>query len=81
METVRAPARKRDFDMQLRCYRCGWSFSLSREQVDFALESARAKGREHYDVHCTRCRTVNKVPVKQLEKGAPRPAASAPGEG
>jgi len=67
--------------MQLRCYRCGWSFSLSREQVDFALESARVKGGQHYDVHCTRCRTVNKVPVKQLEKAAPRPAAPAAGDG
>jgi hypothetical protein len=67
--------------MQLRCYRCGWSFSLSREQVAFALEAARAKGGEHYDVRCTRCRTVNKVPLKQLEKEAPRPAAPASGEG
>ena len=67
--------------MQLRCYRCGWSFSLSREQVEFALEATRAKGAQHYDVHCTRCRTVNKVPLKQLEKGTPRPAAAAPSEG
>ena len=80
MEAIRLAARKREFDMQLRCYRCGWSFSLSREQVDFALETTRAKGGQHYDVHCTRCRTVNKVPVKQLEKAAPRPAPAAPGE-
>jgi uncharacterized Zn finger protein len=57
--------------MQLRCYRCGWSFSLSREQVAFALETARSKGGSHYDVRCTRCRTVNKVPLKQLEKELP----------
>src|SRR3990170_3615320 len=25
MECVRAPPPERDFDMQLRCYRCGWS--------------------------------------------------------
>ncbi len=66
--------------MQLRCYRCSWSFSLSREQVEFALETTRTKGGDHYDVHCTRCRTVNKVPIKQLEKAAPHPAAPAPGQ-
>jgi uncharacterized Zn finger protein len=64
--------------MQLRCYRCGWSFSLSREQVDFAIQTTQAKGGNHYDVHCTRCRTVNKVPLKQLEQSAPRPSPSAP---
>jgi hypothetical protein len=67
--------------MQLRCYRCGWSFSLSREQVEFALESTKAKGGQHYDVHCTRCRTVNKVPLKRLEMSAPPPASAASGEG
>jgi uncharacterized Zn finger protein len=81
MGTFGAPIFGEDFEMQLRCYRCGWSFSLSQEQVEFALESARAKGGVHYDVHCTRCRTVNKVPVKQLEKAAPRPAAPAPSDG
>lgn len=65
--------------MQLRCYRCGWSFSLSREQVDFALEALRAKGDKHYDVRCTRCRTVNKVSLQQLERAAPRPPAPAEG--
>jgi len=62
--------------MQLRCYRCGWSFSLSQEQVDFALQTTRDKGGDHYDVRCTRCRTVNKVPMKQLERGAPRSPAT-----
>jgi hypothetical protein len=61
--------------MQLRCYRCGWSFSLSREQVEFALADAKAKGGKHHDIRCTRCRTVNKIPVQQLERSAPRPAA------
>jgi len=61
--------------MQLRCYRCSWSFSLSKEQVDFALQTTKAKGGSHYDVRCTRCRTVNKVPLLQLEKAAPRPVS------
>jgi phage FluMu protein Com len=39
--------------------------------VAFALETARSKGGSHYDVRCTRCRTVNKVPFKQLEKELP----------
>ncbi|HSR49105.1 MAG TPA: hypothetical protein VLL77_14075 [Anaerolineales bacterium] len=63
--------------MQLRCYRCGWSFSLSREQVEFALENMKAKGDKHYDVRCTRCRTVNKIPIKQLERSAPRPTSGS----
>jgi hypothetical protein len=67
--------------MQLRCYRCGWSFSLSREQVEFALESTRSKGGDHFDVRCTRCRTVNKVPLKQLEKSVPPRAAPSESAG
>lgn len=68
--------------MQYRCYRCGWSFSLSGEQVEFALDTVRAEGGKHYDLRCTRCRTVNKVPLKQLERAAPKgaaPEASSPG--
>jgi phage FluMu protein Com len=43
------------------------------------VETTRAKGGQHYDVHCTRCRTVNKVPLKQLQKAGPPPAAPAKG--
>jgi phage FluMu protein Com len=63
--------------MQIRCYRCGWSFSLSREQTEFALQSAKAKGGKHSDIHCPQCRTVNKIPLKQLEQSLP-PARPAP---
>jgi phage FluMu protein Com len=48
--------------------------------VTFALESVRAKSGDHYDMRCPRCRTVNKVPLKQLEREAPPPAAPGSGE-
>jgi hypothetical protein len=60
--------------MQLRCYRCGNSFTLSAPEIATAMETVRAKGRTHYDARCPRCRTTNKVPLAQLERAAGRPA-------
>lgn len=66
--------------MQFRCYRCGWSVTLSGEQVEFALQSARAEGGKHYNLRCSQCRTINKVPLKQLEQSAPRAGKAGEGE-
>jgi phage FluMu protein Com len=62
--------------MQIRCYRCGNSFTLSQTEISGALEAVQKAGGEHYDARCPRCRTTNKVPLAQLEKAA-GPAGSA----
>jgi hypothetical protein len=56
----------------MRCYRCGWSFALKREEIAFAVEALEESGGAHYDVRCQRCRHTNKVSLEQLRKFAPR---------
>ena len=65
--------------MQIRCYRCGWSFALKREEIAFAVEALEESGGSHYDVRCQRCRHTNKISLEQLKKFAPRPEESDEG--
>ena len=66
--------------MQLRCYRCGWSFAINKDEIAFALEALEASKGNHYDVRCPRCRHSNRVAIEQLRRVAPRPPApEAPG--
>jgi phage FluMu protein Com len=59
--------------MQLRCYHCGMSFAIKREEIAFALKALEESGGKHYDAHCPRCRHANKVSVEQLRRVAPPP--------
>jgi phage FluMu protein Com len=54
--------------MQIRCYRCNWSFSIKNEEIQFALEALEESGGNHYDVRCQRCRHINRVSLEQLRK-------------
>lgn len=55
--------------MNTRCYRCGWSFSLSREVIENAVANA---GNDNIHVeHCPRCRQVIKIPIQQLRRALP----------
>jgi phage FluMu protein Com len=58
--------------MQLRCYRCGWSFAIRKEEAAFALEAIEQAGGNHYDVRCPRCRHSNRVSLEQLQRIVPR---------
>ncbi len=58
--------------MQIRCYRCNWSFSIKTEEIQFALEALEESGGNHYDVRCQRCRHINRVSLEQLRKAAPK---------
>ncbi|HEY4666437.1 MAG TPA: hypothetical protein VIH26_03950 [Anaerolineales bacterium] len=68
--------------MQLRCYRCGWSFAINKDEIAFALAALEGSQGNHYDVRCPRCRHSNRVALEQLRRAVPRPAepASAPVE-
>ncbi len=59
--------------MQIRCYRCNWSFSIKTEEIQFALEALEESGGNHYNVRCQRCRHINRVSLEQLRKAAPKP--------
>lgn len=67
--------------MQLRCYRCGWSFAIKKEEIAFALTALQESGGNHYDVRCSRCRHMNRVSLQQLQKFAPKAAAAQPAGG
>lgn len=58
--------------MQIRCYRCNWSFSIKTEEIQFALEALEESGGNHYDVRCQRCRHINRVSLEQIRKAAPK---------
>ncbi len=58
--------------MQLRCYRCGWSFAIKKEEIAFAIEALEESGGVHYDIRCPRCRHTNKIPLEQLKRSAPQ---------
>lgn len=54
--------------MQINCYRCNRSYSLSNEEIGFAVAALRAEGDIHYDAPCPHCRTKNRVSLEQLEQ-------------
>lgn len=66
--------------MQIRCYRCGWSFALKKEEIEFAREALEASEGQHYDAPCPRCRHKNRVSLEQLKKVAPAPVQDEPSE-
>jgi phage FluMu protein Com len=66
--------------MQLRCYRCSWSFAIGKDELEFALKSVKDAGGNHYDVRCPRCRHANRLSLEQLERAAPRTPTQGPEE-
>ncbi len=70
--------------MQIRCYRCGWSFAIKKEEAAFALQALEETGGTHYDSNCPRCRHSNRISLEQLKSASPtsgtEPEASEPEE-
>ncbi|MCP4538544.1 MAG: hypothetical protein GY832_15530 [Chloroflexi bacterium] len=58
--------------MQVRCQRCSFMFTLSREAVTAAIEEIKESHVKHYNVECPKCRRQVKMPVKDLQRGQPR---------
>jgi hypothetical protein len=65
--------------MQMRCYRCNWSFAVKDEELVFVLEALEESGDTHYDVRCPRCRRTTKLSIEQIRQAIPR-ADSGDGE-
>ena len=63
--------------MNTRCYRCGWSFTLSREAIEAAAVSSA--GEKAHVVHCPRCRQAIRIPMDQITRSLP-PDWQPPGE-
>jgi phage FluMu protein Com len=64
--------------MQIRCYRCNWSFAIKQDEIRFILEALEESGGSHYDARCPRCRRTTKIPIEQLRRAVP---AATPEEG
>jgi hypothetical protein len=74
--------------MNTRCYRCGWSFSMSREAIIAAVTAADAQGEKFHVEPCPKCKLTIKLPLDQLRRSLPAgwtpaevpaaPAAEAP---
>jgi len=72
--------------MNTRCYRCGWSFSLSGEALEAA--AASSAGQKAHVIHCPRCRQAISIPMDQIMRALPpgwtppaAPPEAAPAEG
>ncbi len=57
--------------MKVRCQRCGFTFTLSRESVAAALAQVEPTQAKYYNVDCPKCRRQIKVPVKELRRFGP----------
>ncbi len=53
--------------MQLKCSFCSTPFSLSKEQVNEALEAFKADKTAHYDAYCPKCRRAIKVTRRHFQ--------------
>ncbi len=57
--------------MNARCYRCGWSFTLSRETIAEAVAAADQRGDRFHVEPCPRCKQAIKLPLDQLRNALP----------
>jgi len=64
--------------VQIRCYRCGWSFAIKKDEIAFALQALEQAEGGHHDVRCPRCRHTNRVSVEQLRRSVPRRPLETP---
>lgn len=58
--------------IKITCFNCHASWSLNREEIEAALASLKP-GATHYTVECPKCRRVNKVTIRQLQRALPSP--------
>ena len=57
--------------MQVRCQRCGWVFTMSRDAIGIAVAEAEASRAEYYQEHCPKFRNAVKIQVKELRRRLP----------
>ena len=55
--------------MQVRCQRCGWVFTMSRDSIGLAVVEAGEN--EHFLADCPKCRHGIKIRVDDLRRRLP----------
>jgi hypothetical protein len=68
--------------MQVRCQKCGWSFTLGREAIATIMEEIGESKTKHYRIDCPKCRQGIKVQTRMLKRYyRPQAAAASADEG
>jgi uncharacterized protein YlaI len=69
--------------MQIRCQKCGWSFTLGRDAIANIMEQIKDNNPTHYMIDCPKCRHGIKVQTRLLKRAgrfqsAPNSAGEEP---
>jgi DNA-directed RNA polymerase subunit M/transcription elongation factor TFIIS len=54
--------------MQIRCQKCGWSFTLGHDVLDTIMAEIQDSKATHYMLDCPKCRHSIKVQTRQLRR-------------
>ena len=54
--------------MQVRCQKCGWSFTLGRDAINTIMEEVRESKATHYTLECPKCRHGIKVQTRVVKR-------------
>jgi len=57
--------------MQIRCYSCKIPITISRQNVNQALNIVHEDDLVHFDFRCPKCKKANRVSKEQLLHAAP----------
>jgi hypothetical protein len=67
--------------MQVRCQKCGWGFTLSRDAIANIMEEIGESRATHYTMECPNCRQAIKIQTRILRRGyRPQPAPKSADE-
>ena len=62
--------------LQVRCQKCGWSFTLGRDTITTIMDEVKESKTTHYRMDCPKCRQGIKVQTRQLQRYLRPQAAS-----
>ena len=67
--------------MQVRCQKCGWSFTLGRDAINTIMEEVGESKATHYTLECPKCRHGIKVQTRIVKRYYhPQEESSSAGE-
>lgn len=57
--------------MQIRCQWCGWTYTMPRDALLYAVAKAQAEKAIHHVENCPKCRHALKIQVAELKRRIP----------
>ena len=57
--------------MQIRCQWCGWTYTMPRDTLLYAVAKAQAEKAIHHVENCPKCRHALKIQVSELKRRIP----------